>query len=220
MDIPKGFQTGIGVEEQLEELLKRPKGNPKTISELLFSCDDFLQKMIRIDHKAMYLTGTNLAREFDYTKYDLEGLSEKITISKDYRLSGGFLGFYLSALTNKILTEEETVILRPRIKLFGLGLYQQKGIVIIKGHTGTYTGAYMNGGILMIKGSVDSLTGFNKKGGDIIVEGRVGDYTADHMEGGRILVVNGHKKNPLDYFDERGEVIINDNLKRMYLPRK
>lgn len=141
------------------------KRNPRLIS-LLDSCEEFLKHQIG-DLDKVREVGENLANKLTYTKNDLAELCVKIEVKTETHQD---LGFYISALANKLLTtEEEKIILAPKAELKGLGAYLQKGLMVINGNTGVLTGAYMEGGILLVNGKTPHDAGYCMRGGIIMV---------------------------------------------------
>lgn len=215
MDIPKSFKPNKNLEKATEQLLEGRKRNSKIMNELLISCGWFLEKKASTDIETMYNVGRVLANDIGYTKSDLEELSENIT---EDAFEDRNLGFYLSALINKVITENDKVVLKPKVDLTGLGVFLQRGKLIIKGDVLDYTGAFMRGGMILVKGNIKYWTGYFKQGGLIVIEGNEGMFTAFRMRGGNIWVVKGDAEDPEEYMNEDGEIIFNENVKRMYLP--
>ena len=52
------------------------------------------------------------------------------------------MGIYISALINKIITEEDIITLRPNEELDGMGLSLQKGTLIIESNVKNNAGKY------------------------------------------------------------------------------
>lgn len=204
MEIPKDLipkRKDLG--EKMEQLLKGAKTvghNPKIVEYLLDSCCEFLEdykkslqdRRADIDFKAAYRLGKKLAKEMKYTKYDLEELVQKLgTEEKLWKLQAGkgkYLGFYLSALVNKIITKNDNIILEGYVNLIGLGSHLERGTVTIRGDVSNYAGAFMKGGELIVKGWVGNFIGIGMKGGRITVKGGIqANYIGLDMTGGEII---------------------------------
>ena len=108
MKLPTGFiQENKGYGESIEDLLKRPKldYNPETVSNLLDLGEEFLEKTNNILHyQDVYDTGIKIAGDVSYTLKAVKELSKKIKIKCE---EDRWLGLYLSALINKIITEKD-----------------------------------------------------------------------------------------------------------------
>lgn len=215
MKLPQSFIPNKDLEKITKRILKKKEYHPEKTAELLKSCEEFLQEQDKKCVEDTYILGQKIANGLSYTKKNLEEISRKIIIKRE---EDRYLGFYLSALINKIIKEEHKIILNPRAKLTGLGAYLKEGTLIIKGSTQNYTGAFMSGGVMLVKGNVEELTGYYKEGGAIIIEGEVGNYTAYQMKGGPIIIVKGDVKDPREYYEGDEEFIFNKKVRGIYLP--
>lgn len=208
MDIPKGFRPEKGSDKKLKQILEQ-KQNERAIKDILSSCDEFLRIIKEEAHGSYPETwyeevGIVLAESINYTKYDLEALSKRITIGKEQERN---VGCYLSALVNKIITEEETITLTFNKKIDYLGLCLQKGKLILRGLTGDNVGHSMKGGKTTVEGNTGNYSGCRMKGGELIIEGNTGSHLGSYMFGGKILL-EGRAKDFVGMVMYEGEIII------------
>lgn len=178
------------LERNIEDILKKEmdaRPDPVAVKALLKSCEELSKVRLELNNSnpevpEMYERYNQLAEKIDYSKKDLERFCRILYLEKN---SGDvFLGLYISALVNKIIKEEDDIILEPAFKLSGLGAFLPRGSLRIIGNTLAYTGAYMAGGALVLVGDSGSFTGMKKKGGDITVTHDAGSFAASYMEGG------------------------------------
>ena len=183
MKIPDSFRLSEGL-EGIERLLSQDR----RVDRLLVSCEEFLEGIEGTSPTVKYHMAKKFANSLFYTKEDVEELSKKIPLHEDSDIDReSYLGFYLSALTNNVITERGKIILEPGIELSGLGTSLSKGIVIVKKGVEDWTGAWMTGGKLIIKGNAGDYTGNYMQDGVIIVKGNVGFTTGYMTEGGKIF---------------------------------
>lgn len=189
MIMPKTFIPEKNLEKNVKELLKKQKNtyNELIVLTLLKNCEEFLAEQ-EYDTTILdvYNYGERRAKKLIYTKHDLEELSTRIDMN--HKDDGCYLGIFLSALINKIITEEETIILRPIVPLHGVGAYLTKGRVIVDGDVGFFLGHYMEGGEMIVEGSAQHDTGNGMKGGRLVIKKDVGICTGIFMESGEIVV--------------------------------
>lgn len=177
MKIPKTFLPEKNNEAHIERLLKRQL--PEVPTPLTISCGEFIERIVYIDYyKKMYDIGEEIAQGITYTKADLEKLVETISIEelesqllkskhksgitdvKDYLQNKAHrLGAYISSLANKIMTENETIKLKPIITLSALGTCLEKGILTIEGDAGSHAGFIAKKGEILITGSAGPYLG-------------------------------------------------------------
>lgn len=191
MRTPKIF---LSKRKDLRQVLKgiEIEEHPKTVKYLLRNCEEFLdeynkfrkQVLMKCIEKA-YKTGVELAEDIIYTKHDLEEFSQRIPLKRNDHV---YLGVYLSALINKVITEKDVLTLNLNAELDGLGAYLERGTIIIKRGTLDYTGSFMEGGTIIVYGDVRDFTGLSMKKGRIIVRGQIkGHYTGLCMIGGEVI---------------------------------
>ncbi|MDP2906415.1 MAG: hypothetical protein Q8O03_00595 [Nanoarchaeota archaeon] len=190
MKIPKAFTPDKNLEKHIERLLSEKPNlksyNETTVRILLKKCRTFLDKQEDIEKLlSLYQVGENLAKELNYTKGDVEEASQRIeTNSKEDKYSG----FYLSALVNKIITEQEVINLKFYGELSGAGAYLKTGTLIIDGYVNFALGHCMEGGEIITKKDAGNDVGNGMISGRIIVKGDVGHGIGIFSEGGDIVV--------------------------------
>ncbi|MBU4501563.1 MAG: hypothetical protein KKA79_03160 [Nanoarchaeota archaeon] len=212
MKLPKSFRPVKDLEENIECLLKEPDYNPKIVSYLWDSCEDFLENTTDLgflkDRYYCYYYGEKLAQKIDYNKTELEILSQKITITKE---NDKWLGIYLSALVNKIINEDDEITLTPKYPLNGIGECHKKGRLIVQGNASDYTGFYMKGGRLVVEGNANDNTGYGMVGGELVVEGNANGFTGCCMSGGR-LVVEGNANDDTGFGMVGGGLVVGGKI--------
>lgn len=193
MKLPKTFVP----EKDLEKVTKELLSHDLRINRLLVSCEDFLDKSIGTSPAVKYAVGEEFASSIVYDKEDVEELSKRIKLQEGSDVSiEKYLGFYLSALINKVITDQDEIVLALGFELAGIGFYLPRGIVIVKDSVGDWTGGCMTGGKLEIGGNAKDYTGSFMKKGLIIVEGDVGILTGYMAEEGEIFVNGGIESVP------------------------
>lgn len=188
MKVPQTFLPERSLEGCVERFMETGE------CSLLKSCNSFLEQVIHEPHyPSMYDLGKAIAERICYDKKDLEALSRRINanmkggfksvakelgcVGKDYYTVGDYfrrLGVYLSALANKILTDEETITLSPKVPLACLGAYLEKGTLAINSDAESHAGFGMEGGKLILKKFPGSIIGALSKGGEIHIERDLG----------------------------------------------
>ncbi|MBM3199337.1 hypothetical protein FJZ53_00245 [Candidatus Woesearchaeota archaeon] len=191
MKIPPTFIPDKDLEEMIGSMLLETRAednsDKETVATLLRSCNIFIRQRSTM-HPCIddiYELGEKIADKMPYfTKDDLESLSKMITPEncKDV-----YLGFYISALVNKIITENSLITLKLEVGLYGIGAYQEKGTVAVEGDLGSLTGHSLQGGTLLVEGDTGNRTGNGMKLGRIVITGGAGEDTGDFMEGGEII---------------------------------
>lgn len=205
MKIPKIFIPDKDLDEMIESMLletnEEDNSDKKTVSVLLKSCSAFTKKRgIMLD--SIYTLGNKLANKIPhFTKDDLEELSKRLTPKNCQDM---YLGFYISALINKIATEDSTITLKLDVELFGIGAYQEKGTTNVEGDLGYFTGHFLKGATLIVEGNTGNRTGNGMKLGKIVITGGAGEETGDFMKGGEIITY-GKVKSVSENFD-RGAI--------------
>lgn len=184
MDIPKGFRPEKKDKERLEHMLNT---DSKPVADALLK--HFLDSK---DYVTRNLDAYNLSEELDikYSKEDLTELSSNII--EDVVLAHWF-GSYLSALVNRIITKNDKIILKPRMKLDWIGTMFEKGTLVVEASVGSHAGDSMRGGSLIIEGNAGDYTGIGIAQGLIEVKGYIGDDTGVNSSGGMIKTHKGVK---------------------------
>lgn len=191
MKIPKTFVPEKNLDETIASmLLEKPDTNnydKKTVSALLKSCSTFTKQRSTIHPylDAIYNLGDKLANKMPhFTKDDLEELSKRLTTENCQDL---YLGFYISTLINKTITENDIITLKLDVELYGIGSYQKKGTTSVEGNLGYFTGHFLEGATLIVEGNTGNRTGNGMSIGKIVITGESGKDTGDFMKGGEII---------------------------------
>ncbi len=196
MKIPKTFKPEKNLEKNIERLLSEKPNlknyNETTVGMLLKNCKTFLDKQFHITELSeVYKMGEDLVKKLDFTKEDVEEVSQRIEVNNDdYK----YAGFYLSALINKIITEQDVINLKFDVELFGVGSYLKTGKLIIDGYVGHFLGHCMEGGEIITKKDAGNNVGNGMQAGKIIINGDVGCSTGIFSEGGDIIVYGNIEK--------------------------
>lgn len=189
MYIPKTFQPEGNMDKKTEDLMIEPKiiFSYDKVESMLAGCETFLiGKDNVIDLR--YGTAENIVKEIEYSKNELQSFCEQL---KMFESCLHFLcaGTYLSALINKIIKEDEEIVLHLshlEKKLERIGSFFSKGNLIVYGNGHSNAGELMRGGQVRIKGNVDNCAGLRMYGGKLVIEGTAGDETAYKMSGGEL----------------------------------
>lgn len=186
----------------------------KTISLLLESCEEYVRIISKdkIWLPTIYKKGEALASTISYTKHDIEVLSRKITIPQRpedpyFYTIEEYLGFYISALTNKIITENDRITLKPKVRLAGLGSYLKKGNITIEGNVLEYVGHCVSGGRVIVNGNARRNAGVGISGGEVIVNGNAGSDAGGHITGGLVRII-GDAESWVGCMIKGGKVIV------------
>jgi formylmethanofuran dehydrogenase subunit C len=192
MKIPKTFVKENISDEDLKKILniEEDKLFSKHMDRLVSSCDQFLSQTYG-GAEVKYEIGEKTANKYIYNLEDVENLSKRILLTPVWDDSEPeILGFYFSAMINKIIKENDTVNLTLCTKLDGIGSRLAKGTVTVDSNAGSWVGWHMTGGKLKILGDIK-------------------DYIAYRMEGG-IIIVTGKAGGSVGYQANRGELYINE----------
>lgn len=190
MRIPKIFIKD-GSEKYLEKMLNSEKDSlfDKKVYRLLSSCYDFLElECGNTDIK--YDIGEKFANKLVYTLKDVEDLSKRMSLKPLQEPDVESLGFYFSALINKVITAEDVITMAFDMGLSGIGSHLAKGNVVVHGDMMFWTGTSMAGGKLTVFGNVRDYTGYEMTNGVIVVSGSTGGTVGYMAQGGEM------------YFDE------------------
>lgn len=169
MKLPQSFIPKKDLDREMERLLKEPDINhPKRLPQLLENCKFFLEEQKDLWYlNEIYNIAEDTVKYICYAQEDLEQLVKKVKINQKQDLR---LGFYFSALINKIIKEGDLITLDlNEILLQGLGTSFEKGTLRIIGGTGYDTGFKMKGGLLIVNGNTGHNTGLHMVGGEIRV---------------------------------------------------
>lgn len=187
MKIPTVFIPERNID--IERLLKKPElhnYDENKVMDLLGTCQEFvweLEDYYKLDK--VYYLGNSLAEKIRFTAWDINELSKRITVKYT---SERYLGFYLSALVNKIAKEYDQIELEPHEELFGLGAYLPTGKLAVRGNLRYFAGAFMSGGVCIIDGNSGKCSGNGMTGGKLIIYGDAGEDTGIFMTDGVIRV--------------------------------
>jgi len=183
MRIPQTFRTEKEIEEQkVKELIRKDK----VLSDLIQGCDEFLDKKKKIfGKKWLYEEAYKIAQNTYYEERDITTLSK---ILSNRKREDKILGIYLSALINNKIVRLNKIKLFPTTTLDYLGMYFEKGILIVTEDVGKNFGQYMKGGKIIINGNTSGLEGQEMTGGTIHITGNSGHNTGYKMKEGKILI--------------------------------
>lgn len=190
MKVPKTFVSENCSEKFLEKMLNFEKDRffNRHIDRLVSSCDQFLDLAFG-SSDVKYGIGEKIANKYMYTLKDVENLSVRVFLDSPWKAyDAENLGFYLSAMINKIITEDDTIGLTFGIRLAGIGSYLAKGKVVASSNAGSWVGANMTGGRLTILGNAEDYVAYEMKNGIISVTGKVGGTVGYQAQGGEIYV--------------------------------
>lgn len=147
----------------------------------------------------------------DYTLKDIENFCGIIKGIGGNRTQ---IGIYTSAAINKIIREEETVILDLGY-VQGLGMHLSKGTVVTEHNVGDYLGSNMTGGTIIVNGDTTRQAGFKMHGGKIIIEGQSENLLGECMDGGEILI-KGKAGSNVGMFSSGGRIDIAGDCDSLY----
>lgn len=172
--------------KDLEKITCDLLSSNRNLERLLKSCEEFLELQSGISPSLKYEIGAGLAENLVYKKKDVEELSKLLNYDND-PLNSLFLGFYFSALVNKVIEEKDVVRLASGVKLIGLGAYLKKGALVIDGSIGEWSAFNLDGGRLVVFGDTGDYTAHGMKSGLVRVKGCVGGLTGCEARGGKIF---------------------------------
>jgi len=209
MKLPKSFRPEKDLEQKTENLLNNVRDNNKLVSKILQSCEKFVGLQDGKHSGALYEMGQEFADKFIYDISHIELLAKNLVVKEE---KDRVLGYYLSALINKIIMPGDVINLYLNEELSNVIIHLKRGTVKIIGDTGIFTGAHMEGGDLIIKGNVKHSLGYGMNDGKIIVEGNTGNYIANGMKEGRITV-RGNSNHYTGNCLEGGILVVEGNVK-------
>jgi len=189
MKIPKTFVKENISDKELERILSLDKYNNifnKRIDHLLSGCEEFLHSAAGIP-EFKYKLGEKIASNYVYNIEDLENLSMRILLEQPWSCADN-LGFYFSALINKIMKNDCTIKITTSTNFDGLGMYLEKGNLIISDNAGSFTGKGVTGEKMMILGDVKDYLAYEMKDGIIVVEGKVGECVGYQATSGELFL--------------------------------
>lgn len=189
MKFPKNFIPKKNLADKVKQLIKNPlkrknEFDERIFHELLLGLEEFAKTQAP-SLMLTYKVAQGIASQIDYTKKHIEKLTNSMNL--EHNMSK-FNGYYLSALVNKIIKEDDIINVTLKDGFHGIGALQKKGILVVKGNVGQYCGMDQRGGEIIIHGNVDKGLGMNMLGGKIIVYGNVDYGVGFCMRGGEIYV--------------------------------
>lgn len=202
------------LEMKTQELLtKKPRrrGESPALKELLHGCEIFLKKQENTDILKKYDIALRATIGMKYTKHDIEKLAGKIG---DHYRDELFLGFYLSALINRIITEKDHITLPLDTELSGLGSHLERGKVEVEWSAYSETGDCMTGGELIIQGDTTSFTASYMTGG-LLKTRKMIDYACYFMKGGKAITEQITGIEPGCGMEKKGELWIAKSTTRI-----
>ncbi|MBU4502050.1 MAG: hypothetical protein KKA79_05625 [Nanoarchaeota archaeon] len=207
MKLPKSFRPEKDLDSKIKDLLSSESlvYDPGAVEDLLDVGEYFLEQELD-NYEGFYHVGVGLVKGLKYDLKDVEELSKKIKQGQNKRL-----GVYLSALINKKITEKDTITLTLEEELNGVGMYLQKGTLIINGNVNNSIGWGMKDGKLIVKGNAYDYTGWCMEGGEVVVKGNANDNTGCYMKGGE-LVVEGDVNDFTGFDMAGGELVVEGRI--------
>ncbi|MBU4503053.1 MAG: hypothetical protein KKA79_10745 [Nanoarchaeota archaeon] len=207
MKIPSAFRPNKELEANIEDLISDDSIREKSLRAIINGYSYFLEGMkYNRNNTARYLLGLSIAKDIKYTSKGIGLFAEQL--DKDATQSSGF---YISALVNNIIKEDETITLNLNAVLSGLGAYLRKGCLEINGNFLNNTGYFMQGGCLHIYGNGLNTTGAEMKEGIIVIKGNLNNITGYMMKGGEIKVY-GNVREDIGLRMSGGTIRINGGI--------
>ena len=132
----------------------------------------------------------------------------------------GFV-IFVSALINRVIKDGETIMIKPRKYDFehNLGVFLEKGTVILDGDVGMNVGYGLRGGKLIIRGNVDYCYGNCMEKGELTIEGKVKGPGFNYVKGGKGVIRSidekgwsGYGVNGIGYQQQGGLIEILCNV--------
>ncbi|MCG2717668.1 MAG: hypothetical protein L6408_02385 [Nanoarchaeota archaeon] len=198
MKLPKTFCPDKDLEDTIARLLRGEKIPTDEGFNIFAGAEVFLKKQNSdTNFLDKYVLAQNIAKDLDYGWDDLDFYAKGMIMD---HMDSCYLGFYLSALTNKIIKKTQTKSLSPNNdKLWGVGAFMSQGSLYVKNSVSEYAGYRMKGGSMVIQGFAWGHLGCEMKGGSLYLNGDCDDYTGKGMQGGLIWVFgNIGRKTGLD----------------------
>jgi len=145
------------------------------------------------DIQTAYQSAREAVREITsmYTLDDVSRFCREFLSKESYEVRYGVPETFISALTNSVIRDGETLELQTKEWVLHacLGVFHERGRLIIRGKVRDYTGAYMSGGDITVldevvgDGSGDSMTG-----GTLEIRGELRSSGFNHMKGGHGVI--------------------------------
>ncbi|MBU4501565.1 MAG: hypothetical protein KKA79_03170 [Nanoarchaeota archaeon] len=176
MKLPKTFRPDKDLEEKTKQLVKSAgviAHFDARLDNLFEGCKDFIKKTGIAGVEEAYHIAQDIIGDINYSMTDVEELSAKI------KKGPSKLGFYFSALVNRVIPDGGVITLDLNWTFDGVGCYLDKGLLQINGDVGNFAGAYIDGGEIYIAGSTQDYLAHNSKSGTIIVQGILGKISED-----------------------------------------
>lgn len=187
MKLPTSFiPSEARIEKQTKNLLKnkpRLSPSPFNLESMTIGCGNFLASK-----DWSYELAEDTVKEINYTKYELQPFCEQLPYYEQDKWFH-WIGFYLSALINKIIKKDEEIKIylpNTNIRIDLIGSSFEIGKLIVFGNTGRWTGFKMKGGEVVINGDTEDFTGYGMAQGRITIKGKAKGYTGEKMVGGKI----------------------------------
>jgi hypothetical protein len=141
-----------------------------------------------------------------YTIRDIE----KFYSSQPHNVNTINLGLFISAAINRIITENDQVVLRNSgLSLHYLGTGMRRGTIIVEGKVMDNLGHKMKGGLIIVKGDAYNRVASFMCGGEIQVHGSVASNAADNMTGGRLVITHNAGYHVGNNASAGAQIIIN-----------
>ncbi len=145
-----------------------------------------------------YQTAISLVPNINYSLQDIAGLCHSIS---DYDNRHLIWGFFISALINKVIKDGETITIKPKKYVLenNLGVFLERGTLILDGHVGMNAGYGLRGGKLVIRGDTEYCYGNCMEKGELIIEGSVKGPGFNSVKGGKGVIKSIDEKGWHDY---------------------
>jgi len=137
------------------------------VAEPFTGVDQFYEAAIAAASKSLPYTAKDIAdycREMPVVYQDVKHIGINAPVYKKMPQIWGE-GYFISALVNSIIKEDETIEISPHRPVDALGYMHSKGTLIINGSI-SVVGVGMTGGIVRVNGKV-GLVGLNISGGEV-----------------------------------------------------
>jgi hypothetical protein len=182
----------------------------KNLSYVVDEFADFVKDLPTWDFDIMddvFKLGKRLSAEFNVSANDVEVLFKDLLPEKVY---GGLVGFFVSGLYNRILKDEDTLVLdgaKYRGTVSGIAYKHRRGKIVLKNCKALFLAYKMVGGFVEVFGNVRNYLGREMKDGMVLIHGNACDWVGFEMEGGRI-VIEGNAGNAIGVNMKGGEIVV------------